>query len=329
MTKYREIKGTLIQNVSADPPASFEGQVWYNTTTNQLRVRSVGLIAAWSTANTLNTSRYGGGGTGTKTSALAFGGWIGSSGTITESWNGTNWTEVNDLNLGRHGGIGGAGADNTSALAFGGFNSPPPTRVTVTETWNGTNWTEVNDLGTARSNLGGNGTQTSALAYGGDDGINSVSNTESWNGTNWTEVNDLNIIARSLGSTGADNTSALAFSGVGPPPSRVASTESWNGTNWTEVNDLNTGRHSLEGAGTQTSTLAFGGSPAATNGAFTESWNGTSWTEVNDLNTGRLDLDGAGANNTSALAFIGNPGGTATEEWGESPGTGNFNITSS
>ena len=282
MTKYREIKGTLIQNVSADPPASFEGQVWYNTTTNQLRVRSVGLIAAWATANPLNTSRYGGGGTGTKTSALAFGGWIGSSGTITESWNGTNWTEVNDLNLGRHGGIGGAGADNTSALAFGGFNSPPPTRVTVTETWNGTNWTEVNDLGTARSNLGGNGTQTSALAYGGDDGINSVSNTESW-----------------------------------------------NGTNWTEVNDLNTGRHSLEGAGTQTSTLAFGGNPAATNGAFTESWNGTSWTEVNDLNTGRLDLDGAGANNTSALAFIGNPGGTATEEWGESPGTGNFNITSS
>jgi hypothetical protein len=40
---------------------------------------------------------------------------------ITESWNGTSWTEVNDLNTAR-GNFAGAGTQNTAALAFGGAN---------------------------------------------------------------------------------------------------------------------------------------------------------------------------------------------------------------
>jgi hypothetical protein len=43
---------------------------------------------------------------------------------ITESYNGTSWTEVNDLNTARRAVIAGAGTQ-TSALAFGGFNTPP------------------------------------------------------------------------------------------------------------------------------------------------------------------------------------------------------------
>jgi hypothetical protein len=39
---------------------------------------------------------------------------------VTESWNGTSWTEVNDLNTARRD-LGGCGATNTAALAFGGF----------------------------------------------------------------------------------------------------------------------------------------------------------------------------------------------------------------
>ena len=57
----------------------------------------------------------------------------------TELWNGTNWTEVNDLNTARS--TVGMHAVSTAALAFGG--SPA---IAITELWNGTNWTEVNDL---------------------------------------------------------------------------------------------------------------------------------------------------------------------------------------
>jgi hypothetical protein len=37
----------------------------------------------------------------------------------------------------------------------------------ATESYNGSNWTEVNDLNTGRDKLGGAGTQTSALGFGG------------------------------------------------------------------------------------------------------------------------------------------------------------------
>jgi hypothetical protein len=105
-------------------------------------------------------------GHGTATSALSSGG-NAAAGIVgvTESWNGTNWTEVNDLNTARGGG-GSAGADNTSGLVFGG--TPPTTGKT--EEWNGTNWTEVADLATARTNLNGalRGTTSASLAVGGN-----------------------------------------------------------------------------------------------------------------------------------------------------------------
>ena len=164
----------------------------------------------------------------------------------------------------------GAGASNTSAIVFGGFGPGPPTPLNaLTESWNGTNWTEVNDLNTARQGHAGNGSQTSALTYGGNP--NTIANTELWNGTNWTEVNDLNSGRNALSGAGTDSTSALAFGAESPSPTK-AFTESWNGTNWTEVADLGTGRAKSYGTGaSNTSALAFGGEvPPVT--AATEEW---------------------------------------------------------
>ena len=81
----------------------------------------------------------------------------------TESWNGTNWTELNNLNTGREG-LAGAGANSTAALGFG---SHPPVSGGKTEDWNGASWSEVADLSTGRGYLGGTGTTTNALAFGG------------------------------------------------------------------------------------------------------------------------------------------------------------------
>ena len=110
---------------------------------------------------------------------MAFGGSVAPR-AQTELWNGTNWTEVNDLGTGRYapGGVG----TQTAALAFGGDNpSASPAVEAVTEKWNGTNWTETTDLNTARKGLGGAGTQTSALGFGGraTDG-NATTATEEW-----------------------------------------------------------------------------------------------------------------------------------------------------
>ena len=125
-------------------------------------------------------------------------------------------------------------------------------------------WATGGDLNQGRNSLGGAGTQTAALAFGGFVPPSSAK-TEAYNGTNWTEVNDLNTARQLFGAAGATNTAALAFGGS---PSTKTVTETWNGTNWTEVNDLNTAIKSLAGAGTNTAALAFGGeNPGA--GGFT------------------------------------------------------------
>ena len=77
-----------------------------------------------------------------------------------ESYDGSNFTEVGDLNNAREF-IAGCGT-STAALGFGGGNSP--SQLANTETWDGSSWTEVGDLNTGRRQLWGAGTNTNALA---------------------------------------------------------------------------------------------------------------------------------------------------------------------
>ena len=82
-----------------------------------------------------------------------------SSVTNVESWNGSSWTEVGEINTARNYGAGGS-PDSTNFIAAGGFS--PPTQILVQKHWNGTSWTEVNDLSTARYGSGG-GASSGAL----------------------------------------------------------------------------------------------------------------------------------------------------------------------
>jgi hypothetical protein len=58
-------------------------------------------------------------GAGTNTAALGFGGYVLFGVACTESYNGTSWTSVGSMNMGRSS-LSGDGASNTAALAFGG-----------------------------------------------------------------------------------------------------------------------------------------------------------------------------------------------------------------
>ena len=147
----------------------------------------------------------------------------------------------------------------------------------MVEQWNGSSWTEITDINDGRWELSGNGTVTSALIYGGTGPGPTVNtaNTESWNGSSWTEVNNLNQARREAASSGASNSSAIVFGGEKNNPSgpTIANTETWNGVSWAETSDMNTARNGLGGNGTITSSLAYGGDPAATGAiAATEEW---------------------------------------------------------
>ena len=131
------------------------------------------------------------------------------------------------MNTARHA-LMGAGVNNTSALAFGGRPSPANT-----EFYNGTNWTTVNPLGTGRYDMGGAGTATLALGYGGKTGPSgsppdaNQGLTEKWNGTNWSETGDMNV-ARNLPRGAGTQAAAIAAGGAGPGASEDTSAESFN-----------------------------------------------------------------------------------------------------
>ena len=95
MATYKEIHGTNIEVVSSDPSNPVNGQLWYNTSTNKVKGFLIN-PGSWSTGGTLNTARGNFAGAGTQTSGLVFGGAPPPQTVLTESYNGTNWTEVND-----------------------------------------------------------------------------------------------------------------------------------------------------------------------------------------------------------------------------------------
>ena len=97
MADYINTFGQKIQYLSSDPDPVQEGQVWYNSTSNTLKYRGSNAATAWSSGGNLNTGRDQTAGAGSKGSGLAFGGGYPAVNN-TEKYNGSSWTEVNNLN---------------------------------------------------------------------------------------------------------------------------------------------------------------------------------------------------------------------------------------
>jgi hypothetical protein len=321
MTTYNEIAGRRVNFLSSDPTyvdTNSDGQVWYNSTTATLKAWLP--TGAWRSGGNLNTARGYGGGAGTQTAALSFGGYTTANSAITETYNSIAWTSVANLNLARPQ-MTGFGATNTAAIAAGGGGGGPVTGNT--ESWNGSSWTTVNPMNTARNDLAGIGIQTAGLVVGGviSGGAGSGA-TETWNGTSWTSnPTGLNTPRYALGGSGfGTQTAGILAGGNLPYPGPVtAATESWNGSSWTSVNSLNTARNYTNTSGTQTAGLCFGGSTPTTSSA-TELWNGSSWTtSPASLATARFYGSPASSGTQSSALMAGGDNGTArvaaTEEW--------------
>ena len=142
MATYKEIKGVTIQTFRRG------SSYWRNAG------------ATWSSGGDVNTARASGGGAGTQTEALAFGGTSGSNVANTEQYNGTSWTETADLNNARS--IMGGTGTYTAALLQEEVHQDNTLRLGMDR------WTETTDLNTARrGNNGLFGTQPAAIITGG------------------------------------------------------------------------------------------------------------------------------------------------------------------
>ena len=310
MTTYKETFGKQIKQVSSDPTdAGAEGQIWFNTTEGSFR--SVLATGGWVSGGNLNRGTTGAIMAGSQTASIIAGGYgfpTSPGGTNnTESYNGSSWTNVNNMNdgIGYSSGVG----TQTAALAFGGSPSSAPYRSALNESWNGTSWSEVGDLVTATMQMVGTGTQTAALAIGGGSSSSDYATTNQiWNGSSWSEGSDINT-GRAIAAGGGTSTASIIFGGQ-VPGAATAVTETWDGSSWTNGNSMNTARQALLGAGSPSAAVAYGGtippSPGA-NTTQTEEYNGTSWSiDSATLAAGRSDTEGCGTG-TAAITAGGNP----------------------
>jgi hypothetical protein len=322
---YPNTNNTATEEFSAAPITSTvrqEGQLYFKDGALKGFEKAGGIPAAtYSAGGNLNTARGYMGGAGLQTAGLIFGGNPPSVTAATESYNGSSWTEVNDLNQSRTNNAG--FGSYTAAICSGGSN-PSDARSNV-ESWDGSSWTETAELNTERSDSAGSGSQTSGMiATGTTPSPNPASRpggttivTETWNGSSWTEVADTNTQRLQAGmSVNGPTSNSIIAGGENGPGSQTADAETWNGTSWTEVNNLNTARATLYNfAGTGSQAVAAGGYAGTTRTAISEIWNGTSWTEGNDLSTGRNAGYGLGFG-TASIHCGGNtpPYTDATEE---------------
>ena len=318
MANYKGIKGVKTQSLASDPTASeAEGKLWYNTAGYALKygaagdgawaaggnmnmpyvastccfgTQSAGMAAtgyrapspvpsqvnaetyngtAWTEVNNVNNGRYGGGGSGTLTAGVIYGGVDNAAGSTwgkwTEEYDGTSFTEVNLMNGARQYFM--SSTSTTVPTAFAVCGTPPI--GTLMETYDGTSWSEVGNANTATQGGAGAGTNASGLKVAG-----SVSSCESWNGTSWTEAaaNIGEAHGTQTSGCGASNTSAMCYGGT--PYSGL--TETWNGSTWTAVADMATPTGGRTGIGTTGSALAGGGwgpTTGPTSNGETEEWN--------------------------------------------------------
>ena len=234
---------------------------------------------AWTAVNSLTQlGRNSPGAFGTQTAALCAGGYNTDDNATfdySETWNGTSWSEGNNINTPR-GYIASANQGTTTAgLIFGGLAGPTGNATTTSaESYDGTNWTESTALNTSLQSAGGGGTPTAAFCAGGQQPA-AFDGNQQWNGTGWTNETAINTARGLMGSAGSV-TAALIYGGD-PAPGAFASVESWNGTSWTEVADLSTARYQMgKGTGSSTAALCSGGatgSPPPAGTGLTEEWN--------------------------------------------------------
>ena len=131
MAGYNEIRGLRVKYLSADPSNAEDGQVWYNSTTGNLRVQGVG-VSAWSSASPLSQVSADNAGAGSTSAGLAFGG-TDASGVLntTEEYNGSGWSLGGNLGTARRA-LGGTGTQ-AAGLAIGGYVSGPAAVANVEE----------------------------------------------------------------------------------------------------------------------------------------------------------------------------------------------------
>ena len=292
---------------SASAALATAGYPTYNLTEEFNKSANVITAAAWASGPALGTGRYSGVSGGTTTAAILAGGGYPRDKNETELYDGTSWSEVNNMNSGR-GRLSGTGTPS-SAVGAGGYT--PGSYSSAAEQWDGTNWSNITSLPQGRQYMGSIGASGSAALFigGNSPGTTQTNETLYWNGSSWaTGGNYPNTVwnPRGFGTISA----GISCGGNNGP---TTSSNSYNGSSWTSGPSLNIARDNCGASGaTDGDGLIYGGGSDLT----AEKWDGTSFATsasfANSHNGGGSNQNGS---SSTAMIFGDAPAGTAFEEF--------------
>ena len=290
-----------VQILSSDPTLT-EGLLWYNSTSNVLKVaRNVG---AWSAGGDLGSNRIWITGAGTLAAGLAWGGTTTGAGaakvSTSEIYDGTSWAADDSLVTAIYNG-GGCGIQ-TAAISAGGT-----TLTNVTEVFDGTSWAVTGALGASMAGNRCGGIQSSAISTGGYATGSYTAVTEEFNGSVWGSGGALSDDRETTAVTGASVSACLCLGGE-DGGGRKTITESYNGSAWSSGGALAVATNRLEASGIVNAALSFGGQSASDFLTTAQTYNGSAWSSGDTLTQKRGQHCGDG---TSTATFCAG-GGTST-----------------
>lgn len=159
-----------------------------------------------------------------------------------------------------------------------------------------TYWSVGQSANLSRVFVGGCGSSTGALAFGGMNATSDLNAVEGFDEISWTMLSSLN--SKRWGAAGVGGLlNALVAGGAyidtGNPLVNVyhSSAEYYNGTSWSSVSSMNTARGYHGSSGNTGNCLMIGGIGNAdtySGMSAVESYNGASWSSAPSLNTARL-----------------------------------------
>ena len=258
---------------------------------------------AWAAAPDANSAAQSCGSSGIETSAIFFGGGPGYL-TATQSFDGSTWTTEGALGTGVASlPTGPMTAASTNAFKVGGAESPDIT--TSVEEFNksintvtSAAWASITAYPTPATGIGGVGSSTAGLFFGGENpGGSPISTSTTYDGSSWTATSAMGNASQLTLNFG---TQASAVAAGGEPVSNTV--EEWGGSSWsTAPNTISDARRNGGGSGSgEPSGVIFGGGEHPSYSTSCEAYDGTSWSEGGDLPNGKLGV-GAGDSATAAL----------------------------
>ena len=278
MANYSDIKGTTISLTSSDPSNPIDGQVWYNSSTFQLKMEGGNYGNAPFTFGTLaplpeRKATAAGGGSKAATWVTGGGQLTPTSAPQTYLYNGSSWTTSGPLGRSSQtNGMGSAGV-STAGVVWCGTNP----YNNATEKFDGSSWSTSGNFPVSGSYGNGCGTQGAALSVsiyqGSPFGICNEFNGSSWSGGGTIPNNNY-----SVGGCGTLSAGVAVGGEPAPNPSGGTQHQFYNGSSWTSNTSLPFSRTFYGNGvmGKQDDTLVMGGG-GGTAPTTTEYWNGSAW----------------------------------------------------